>query len=149
MSVKANTKKAAPLRTHSNAHATSTRYAPTPHGSSGTSRVEGIRKGSHDGREQAADTDGEGEGRQVPELSFEDRIVAKLDGKLRISIAQVLEVDAALLSIRANHVHDAHALPALPHIFIAHAGVMNFGHGEEGCSREEGRFVRFCNWGSN
>jgi len=96
--------------TYSNAHTASTRDQPAPHCRSRASRVERVGEGGHDRSKQAADTDGEGESRQVAKLSLEDGLVAELGGQLSISITQLGQIERLSLAIGAVDLDDAGAL---------------------------------------
>lgn len=114
-------------RTYSNAHTPSSRDQPTPHRRRTASSLEGIHKSRRYGREQATDTDGEGEGRQVSEFTLEHRLVPKLRGERLVGIVQVLQV------------HRSHALRSMDLYYAGFPAVLVSRHGclwESGCVQD-------------
>jgi hypothetical protein len=115
--------------TYSNAHTTRARDQPAPNGSSRTASIERIREGGHDGGKEPTDTDGKGEGRQVPELSLEDRLVTELGGQLSISIAQFSQIDGFPLAIGAIDLDEAHAPLSMACMTVVDLHIVrDFGH---------------------
>lgn len=96
--------------THRNAHASRSRDQPTPHRRRTSAGLERIDESGRDGGEQAANTDGEGEGRQVPELALEDGLVSKLGGQSAVGVAHVFQVDGSSLAAWALDDQAAFAL---------------------------------------